>query len=129
MPLLKATLMLTGSTPNQYDRPTLGKGARKYNINMNINYYILNKFSNTSNSTINILKSQTLLLFLFSIKIVVITAGIHKMFVRQSNREDADKTIRRVFENYFSYFSTKTYVVGTQMNHLNETVNMFKLMG
>ena len=23
---------------------------------------------------------------------------------------------------YFSYFSTKTYVVGTQKNHLNETV-------
>ena len=34
----------------------------------------------------------------------------------------------------FSYFSTKTYVVGTQANRLNETVllstqNMFKLMG
>ena len=25
-------------------------------------------------------------------------------------------------ENYFSYFSTKTYVVGTQKNRLNETV-------
>ena len=24
--------------------------------------------------------------------------------------------------NYFSYFSTKTYVEGTQKNHLNETV-------
>ena len=121
--------MLTGSTPNQYDCQTLGKGARKYNINMNINHFKLNKFSNTSNSTINILKSRTLILFLFSIKIVVIRAGIHKMFVRKSNREDADQTIRRVFENYFSYFSTKTYVVGTQMNHLNETVHMFKLMG
>ena len=27
-----------------------------------------------------------------------------------------------IFENYFSYFSTKTYVVGTQKNRLNETV-------
>ena len=25
-------------------------------------------------------------------------------------------------KNYFSYFSTKTYVVGTQKNRLNETV-------
>ena len=27
-----------------------------------------------------------------------------------------------VTENYFSYFSTKRYVVGTQKNRLNETV-------
>ena len=27
-----------------------------------------------------------------------------------------------VTKNYFSYFSTKTYVVGTQKNRLNETV-------
>ena len=27
-------------------------------------------------------------------------------------------------ENYFSYFSTKTYVVGTQKNRLNETVHL-----
>ena len=27
-----------------------------------------------------------------------------------------------VTENYFSYFSTKTYVVGTQKNRLDETV-------
>ena len=27
-----------------------------------------------------------------------------------------------VTENYFSYFSTKTYVVGTKKTHLNETV-------
>ena len=38
-----------------------------------------------------------------------------------------------VLQNYFSYFSTKTYVMGTQKNHLNEMVllsteNMFKLM-
>ena len=29
---------------------------------------------------------------------------------------------QRVSENYFSYFSSKTYVVGTQKNRLNETV-------
>ena len=29
-----------------------------------------------------------------------------------------------VTENYFSYFSTKTYVVGTQKNRLHETVLM-----
>ena len=27
-----------------------------------------------------------------------------------------------VTENYFSYFSTKTYVVGTQKNRLDETI-------
>ena len=26
-----------------------------------------------------------------------------------------------VIENYFSYFSTKAHVLGTQKNHLNET--------
>ena len=30
---------------------------------------------------------------------------------------------------YFSYFSTKTYVVGTQKNRVNEPKHMFKLMG
>ena len=30
--------------------------------------------------------------------------------------------IRERNEKYFSYFSTKTYVVGTQKNRLNETV-------
>ena len=30
--------------------------------------------------------------------------------------------IKSVIANYFSYFSTKTYVVGTQKNRLNETV-------
>ena len=40
-----------------------------------------------------------------------------------------------ISENCFSYFSTKTYVVGTQKNHLNETFffehtkHMFRLMG
>ena len=39
-------------------------------------------------------------------------------------------------ENYFLYFSSKTYVVGTQKNHLYEMVllsmhpkDMFKFMG
>ena len=37
-------------------------------------------------------------------------------------------------EHYFSYFSTITYVMGTQKNHLNERVlmstqNMLKLIG
>ena len=33
-------------------------------------------------------------------------------------------------ENYFLYFSTKTYVVDTQKYHLNEhQKHMFKLMG
>ena len=27
-----------------------------------------------------------------------------------------------IFENYISYFSTKTYVVGSQKNHLHEMV-------
>ena len=27
-----------------------------------------------------------------------------------------------VIKNYFSYFSTKTYIVGTQINYLNEAV-------
>ena len=27
-----------------------------------------------------------------------------------------------VYQNYFSYFSTKAYVVGTQKNRLNEMV-------
>ena len=40
-----------------------------------------------------------------------------------------------MFENYFSYFSMKTYVVGTQKNRHNETVllstqkHMLKLIG
>ena len=44
-----------------------------------------------------------------------------------------DKPTLYVIENYFSYFSTKIYVVGTQENSLNETVllstqNTFKLI-
>ena len=41
---------------------------------------------------------------------------------------------KRVYENNYFYFSTKTYVVGTQKNHLSEMVllsthSMFKLIG
>ena len=36
--------------------------------------------------------------------------------------ESAEKGLDRVPNNYFTYFSTKTYVVGTQKNRLNETV-------
>ena len=55
--------------------------------------------------------------------------------------ESAEKDLDRVPNNYFTYFSTKTYVVGTQKNRLNETVLLngdgsfehpkrkFKLMG
>ena len=35
-----------------------------------------------------------------------------------------------IIENDFTYFSTKTYVVGTQKNHLIDTQNiLFKLIG
>ena len=54
-----------------------------------------------------------------------------------SKNLDLDQQASRymcVAENYFSYFSTKQYVVGTQKNPLNETVllstqNMFGLLG
>ena len=36
--------------------------------------------------------------------------------VNQASRKEC------IIENYFSYFSTKTYVVGAQKNHFNETV-------
>ena len=31
--------------------------------------------------------------------------------------------------NHLSYFSTKKYPVGTEKNHLYETIHMFKFMG
>ena len=31
-----------------------------------------------------------------------------------------------IIEDYFSYFSTETYVVGTQKNHLIECINAVK---
>ena len=40
---------------------------------------------------VNVLKFQTLL-FLFSNKMLVFRAGIHKMLVRIANREDPDQT-------------------------------------
>ena len=55
--------------------------------------------------------------------------------IRRSKVTDYAALIAKcVTENYFSYFSTKTYVVGTQKTRLNETVllstkNMFKVMG
>ena len=36
------------------------------------------------------------------------------------SRVDEQAPRIRVTENYFSYFSTKTYVVGTQKNHLDD---------
>ena len=42
-------------------------------------------------STVNVLKFLTLF-FLFSNKILVNRAGIHKMVVRIANREDPDQT-------------------------------------
>ena len=40
---------------------------------------------------VNVLKFQTLCLFLFSNKMLVIRAGIHKMLVRIANREYPDQ--------------------------------------
>ena len=37
-------------------------------------------------------------------------------------QQGAEQTAQCVTENCFSYFSTKTYVVGTQKNRLDETV-------
>ena len=42
--------------------------------------------------------------------------GIKTIKVFQSSRQEC------VINNWFSYFSTKTYVVGTQKNRLDETV-------
>ena len=39
-----------------------------------------------------VLKFQTLFLILFSGKMLVIRAGIHKLLVRMGNREDPDQT-------------------------------------
>ena len=44
--------------------------------------------------------------------------------------EASDLKINVLIKNLFSYFSTKTYVVGTQKKRFNVTRNiMFKLMG
>ena len=45
-------------------------------------------------------------------------------FIMETNIMDPYQTASRyecIFENEFSYFSTKTYVVGTQKGCLNET--------
>ena len=41
---------------------------------------------------VNVLKKSELLILLFSNKMMVITARIHKMLVRIANREDPDQT-------------------------------------
>ena len=43
-------------------------------------------------STVNVLKFRTLFLFLFSNKMLLFRAGIHKMFVKVANWEDPDQT-------------------------------------
>ena len=54
---------------------------------------------------------------------------------KQLDRDQSFKYLRVRNKKYFSYFSTKTYVVGTQKNRLIETGSvehpkfMFKLMG
>ena len=53
----------------------------------------------------------------------------------QYRKIESGLLIRVCIRNYFLYFSSKTYVVGTKKNCLNETVllssqkHMFKLMG
>ena len=45
---------------------------------------------------------------------------LHQLLHQLPNYRTPDKTAK--IEKYFVYFSTKTYVVGTQKNRLNETV-------
>ena len=42
--------------------------------------------------TVNVLKSLTLFLFLFSTKILIIGAEIHKLLAKIANREDPNQT-------------------------------------
>ena len=63
------------------------------------------EFSRESNST-----EPLLLDVAISIKILCTGLNVNRPLVNS------------VYQNYFSYFSTKTYVVGTQKNCLNETV-------
>ena len=44
------------------------------------------------------------------------------MYQQQQNQHFSRTPDKNAYWNFFSYFSTKTYVVGTQKNHLNETV-------
>ena len=43
-------------------------------------------------TTVNVLKFQTLFLFLFPNETLVISAVTHKMIVKKANREDLDPT-------------------------------------
>ena len=58
-----------------------------------------------------------LLFLLFMSGFVLICSA--KFLGLQSKNRPPDKSVP---ENYFSYFSTKTYIVGTQKNRLDETV-------
>ena len=51
--------------------------------------------------TVNVLKFQPFI-FLFSTKMWVIRAGIHKMLVRTANREDPDQTASSVCLGLFA---------------------------
>ena len=48
--------------------------------------------------------------------------GMTEPAVSQGISEFLIKVQKCKFKNYFSYLSTKTYVVDTQKNHLNEVV-------
>ena len=54
--------------------------------------YLCSQLIKKYESTVNVLKFQNTFLFLFSNKILVIRAGIHKMLVRIANRENPDQT-------------------------------------
>ena len=47
---------------------------------------------------------------------------VQRFKVHAELRKDLNRPPECVLENYFLYFSSKTYVVGTQKNGLNETV-------
>ena len=47
---------------------------------------------------------------------------LFRAFTGQQCNKYKTSRLECVIENYFSYFSTKTYVVGAQKNRLNETV-------
>ena len=42
-------------------------------------------------------------------------------FCREINKDRLTDNVECAIENYFDYFSNKTYVVGIQKNRLNET--------
>ena len=59
-------------------------------------------------------------------------AGVPSAMVARQSLNDEElvresglkKCLECVTKDYFTYFSTKTYVLGTQKNHLNETCLM-----